>query len=65
MSAAALQKFLDGSTPTPPVYRKLRAWEDQRQAAEPDEDGESTAAGVPSMGPADPRTTQQGELHRK
>jgi len=64
MSAAALQKFLDGSTPTPPVYRKLRAWEDQRQAAEPDEDGGSAATGVPSMAPADPRAVQEDRLHR-
>lgn len=40
MSAAGLQKFLDGGTPTPPIYRKLRAWRDRRAEAssgEPEE----------------------------
>lgn len=36
MSAGGLQKFLDGAAPTPPVFRKLRAWHARRREAELD-----------------------------
>ena len=33
MSAAGLVKFIDGSTPTPPVLRKLQSWHARLPAA--------------------------------
>jgi hypothetical protein len=51
MSAGGLRKFLDGAAPTPPVYRKLRAWHDRRRGAEPD---------GPEVEPAAPRTRRLG-----
>jgi hypothetical protein len=35
MSAAAMDKFISGTAPTPPTYRKLRAWYERHlEAAE-------------------------------
>jgi hypothetical protein len=51
MSAGGLRKFLDGAAPTPPVYRKLRAWHDHRRDAESDgPEVEPSAPGTRRLG---------------